>query len=246
MADPETIIDHFKIWQVERRETKFNTFLPLKDQFTDREKQKLAGCPVVLEWIANPVEKNGKKILHPEPHLTGWRMKFEPAKPPPPKGHVEIHNQFTSEKGVNWFLGPPQFLLVPAGKGYNPKEPPKDPGQAKVKFDHYLCYEILKPVAVPLPKPVTLMDQFDQKLDKPERIEKIVPRFLGVPVAKGSDSKIFQPDPHLAIYEIDPRTKIPAGKIKITTNDQFGVNRDMAVIESLYLAVPSRKVWHND
>ncbi len=242
MADPETIIDHFKIWQVERRESSWKTFLPLKDQFTDREKQKLAGCPAVLEWIANPVEKNGKKILHPEPHLTGYRMKFEPAKPPPPAGFVEIHNQFTSKEGVRWHLGPPQYLLVPAGKGYNPKEPPKDPGEAKVKFDHYLCYEILKPE--PLGKVVTLKDQFDQKLDKPERIERIIPRFLGVPVAKGSDGRIFQPDPHLAIYEIAPPTKIPPGKIKVTTNDQFGINRDVAVIESLYLAVPSTKVWH--
>ena len=81
-----------------------------------------------------------------------------------------------------------------------------------MRFDHYLCYEILKPVAVPLPKPVTLWDQFDQKLDKQERIEKILPRFLGVPVVKGRDAKIFQPDPHLAIYEIAPPTKIPQEK----------------------------------
>ena len=243
MADPETIIDHFKIWQVERRESPWKSFLSLEDQFTAREKQKLAGCPVVLEWIANPVEKNGKAILHKEPHLTGYRMKFEPANPPPPAGLVEIHNQFTSKEGVRWHLGPPQYLLVPAGKGYNPKEPPADPGKTRVRFDHYLCYEILKPVAVPLPKPVTLWDQFDQKLDKQERIEKILPRFLGVPVVKGG-AKIFQPDPHLAIYEIAPPTKIPQGKIKVTTNDQFGINRDVAVIQSLFLAVPSTKVWH--
>ena len=242
MPDPETIIDHFKIWQVERRESSWKTFLPLKDQFTERDKQKLAGCPVVLEWIANPVEKNGKKILHPEWHLTGWRLKFEPEKPPAPAGFVAIHNQFTSKEGVRWHLGPPQYLLVPAGKGYNPKEPPEDLGKAKVKFDHYLCYPILKPVAEK--RPVTLVDQFDKKLDKPERIEEIVPRFLGVPVAKGGDAKIFQPDPHLAIYEINPRTTLPAGKIKITTNDQFGPNRDVPVIASLLLAVPSTKVWH--
>ncbi len=241
MADPETIIDHFKIWQVERRESPWKTFLPLKDQFTDREKQKLAGCPAVLEWIANPVEKNGKKILHPELHLTGWRMRFEPTNPPAPAGFVEIHNQFTSKEGIRWHLGPPQYLLVPAGKGYSAKEPPKDPGQAKVKFDHYLCYPILKPV--PEKRPVILKDQFDQKLDKPERLEEIIPRFLGVPVAKG-EGRIFQPDPHLAIYEIVPRTKIPPGKIKITTNDQFGINRDVTVIESLLLAVPSTKIWH--
>jgi hypothetical protein len=243
MADPETIIDHFKIWQVERRESSWKSFLSLADQFTDREKQKLAGCPAVLEWIANPVEKNRKPILHKEPHLTGWRMKFEPANPPPPAGFVEIHNQFTSKEGVRWHLGKPQYLLVPAGKGYNPKEPPPDPGQAKVKFDHYLCYEILKPVAVTLPKAVTLWDQFDQKLDKLESITRIVPRFLGVPVAKGG-GRIFERDPHLAIYEIDPHTKVPPGKIRITTNDQFGPNRDVAVIQSIYLAVPSTKVWH--
>jgi hypothetical protein len=244
MADPETIIDHFKIWEVERRPSNWTTFLPLQDQFTKGERLKLEGCPAVFEWIANPVEKNGKPILHREPHLTGWRMKFKPEKPPAPKGRVEIHNQFTSKEGVSWHLGPPQYLLVPAGKGYDPKEPPKDPGEAKVKFDHYLCYEILKPPPVALPHPVSLLDQFDRKLDKAERITKIVPKFLGVPVAKGSDGKIFQPDAHLAIYEIDPPTKI-AGKIKITTNDQFGPNRDVPVIQSLYLAVPSRKVWHN-
>ena len=115
MADPETIIDHFKIWQVERRESPWKSFLSLEDQFTARwETRRVPGRPRVDC-------KSGRKewqqaILHKEPHLTGYRMKFAAGEFRRRRQELcSVYNQFTSKEGVRWHLGPPQYLLVPAG-----------------------------------------------------------------------------------------------------------------------------------
>jgi hypothetical protein len=240
VPDPETVVDHFKIWETAKRDSDWTSFLRLLDQFLRREERRLEGRPSQIEWIANPVEKNGKSNLHEELHLTGWKMRFQ-GDNKAPTGRVSIKDQFHKRDWVEWNLGKPQYLLVPAGKNIG-SEKPDDPGAKKI--DHYLCYEVTK--AKTVTKDITLKDQFDIKFDRIEEITKLEPKFLGVPVRKGGSEKLVHEDVHLTIYALTPQFTIPADDFKITTNDQFRVCTDLGVIKSLYLAVPALKKWQKE
>jgi hypothetical protein len=238
--DPETVVDHFKIWETEHEHLR----KPSPDLSVDVEDQFRKGDPLevsvsIFQWIANPVKKNAGRILHEDLHLTGYSIYKKQGAPAEPVRRVTIRNQFTPRKGADWLLGEPRFLLVPASKRLGGGDPPEEP---KDKLDHYLCYDVTEAEAAP--ENITLEDQFDKHLNRVERInDSLAPKFLGVPTKKNTLKRQLQPDAHLAIYALPKQAD---EKITISSNDQFRIWRDWRVYRALYLAVPSTKEWHRD
>ena len=111
-------------------------------------------------------------------------------------------------------------------------------------LDHYKCYEVIATNTIPHVPSITLDDQFGSEQDV--QVEK--PRYFCVPVKKtlqdGSLYDIMNPDEHLVIYDIMPKSN----EQKIRVKDQFE-ELNLRVIESVMLAVPSEKqavVTHDD
>jgi hypothetical protein len=221
-------LNHFKIWKIGTK--KFQRGVTLLGQF-DKETRQDAVIEAA-EWLANPVNKNGEGVPNPEQHLVGYFLK-PPAKPAP-KRWVVLSNQFHPEKAETmWHLGNPVALLVPASKVYEGQPPAPPTG-----IDHFECYVVEG--AKGFPQPVVLEDQFDVKLKKPEKISDLLPVFFAVPVSKDL-GPITNPQAHLAIYDITPKTIGGKPPIKVITRDQFGV-LELQVEESILLAVPSLKL----
>ena len=226
---PEDQVDHFKIWKVAK--VAFNRQVMLKSQFDKtadgEEKPPWPAHIESLEYIANPVMKNDRPRLDPNTHLLAYFLKQ--SEKPGPRRWVTLSNQFGPSR---WRLTDPVFLLVPAGKKFD-SDPPPPAG----RLDHFLCYLVRQTQAVD--KPLTLVDQFDEKRNAVERITKVEPAFFCVPVAK--DAKpINNPNVHLAVYDITPTTRLKDA-ITVRTLDQFPPARTLTVTESILLAVPSQK-----
>ena len=212
-------IDHYKLWKV--RPVEYARDVKLKGQF---DQEAWPASVRSIEYLGNPVEKNGEPILKPEWHLVAYRIKA----PPQPLRGVVIENQF--RKGEMLRISEAAWLLLPASKVIEgqPPEPPRD-------ADHYVCYVVAP--ADPVIKPVTLMDQFDRKRDKREEIKQLSAVYFCVPVSKDG-SQIYKAKEHLTIYKLDPPTPYA---ITASTWDQFGPRR-LAVVQSELLAVPTFKV----
>jgi hypothetical protein len=228
MPTDQEELDHYKIWEVLHGEA--DSKYDIIDQF--HPKKALSVTLKELTWILNPVKKEIGKgkydILHADRHLTGYRLETRENKP----RVVKVTNQF-HQKGVQWTLGPPKYLLVPAekrlGGGTKPKEP-KDP-----KINHFLCYEVTKAKALTLD--VKLQDQFDKNVlgGRKENIYKLVPIYFGLPAKKGKEGSADS-ELHLAIYILLERPQI-----KISVGDQVGGGANLEIITNRYLAVPSYK-----
>jgi hypothetical protein len=241
MADinPEEFVDHYKIWEVEpQRSGPTALFYGLVDQF-HTAKDKLEGQPVWLDWIANHVRKDGKPEDLKDLHFTGWTLTLKGNVKAP--GKVEIHNQFTDGKWVTWELEGPSRLLAPAGKSYDLDQRPEIPAG----LDHYLCYPVKEAA---FDRQVKLEDQFDEKIGQPEDIDKLEPKYLGVPVDKADHETPQKPKynrkhelVHLAIYALHPQRVVTDPPIIVHVNDQFRATRPLPVKQSLYVAVPSLK-----
>ena len=273
MSNPEKI-NHFKIWEIKdgskpEKEASYSLF----DQFHKGKGNELEGTPIKIEWLANPVEKvkrTGKtRDIHkirPSTaylHLTGWKMEFKaPVRAP---GKVQIRNQLTPKEGVEWTLGAPEYLLVPAAKNPLSKlDEDKFKESYTDKIDHYLCYTAQ---GDSVPCDLTLKDQIDVLYEPEpkgpqhvkgvrELISKLEPKFLGVPVQKQKNTEKDQPAPdlpdgntHLAIYELFSPKPLPEKRElkppkQYATKDQFATLTS-SVWRSLYLAVPSTKEKKN-
>jgi len=212
-------IDHYKLWKV--KPVQVGREVRLKGQF---DEQAWPASVSSIEYLGNPVEKNGEPILKPEWHLVAYALKA----PPQPPRTVTIENQF--RKGEMLRITDAAWLLLPASKSLDgqPTEPPKE-------ADHYVCYAVLP--SDPVTTPVRLMDQFDRKREKPEEIKQLTAAYFCVPVVK-NEGRIYKEREHLTVYKLDPPTPYP---IRATTWDQFG-RQTLSVQQSEYLAVPTFKV----
>lgn len=217
-------IDHFKVYKVDTLGVALPFVVQLKDQFdiTPRPVD-----PLFIEYFANPVSKNGQRIIDSTAHLTWYRLKEDV--PVIPRT-VRITNQFGTFK---WQLGKPVYLLVPTHKIEM-----DIPFPDTLTIDHFKCYEV---VAVEsLQRRVTLVDQFDKKLDREEKVIVDRPLFFGVPVMKNERAIINKID-HLACYHISPLAgPTPPRPINVIFKNQFGADT-LTTRESYMLCVPSKK-----
>ena len=106
------------------------------------------------------------------------------------------------------------------------------PGMPTGSLDHFVCY--LVPETGPRPRPLTLVDQFDEKLDRVERVTEMEPAFFGVPVEKNGEP-IVNEAVHLAIYDITP-VDILKQPLTVWTKDQLRPSV-LNVQQSLLLAL---------
>jgi hypothetical protein len=231
--DPESQLDHFKIWKIRRRD--FHRGVRLKTQFDDKAMQQYLSA---LEWLGNPVKKTYREKDHeigePAAHFLGYRFANDD---PDFKARwwVQIKNQFYHEPAM-WNLGSPTMLLVPASKvkGHPPGEPPELP---RGMLNHFECYQARADETI---GPVWLEDQIDKILERKEKVT-LEPAFLGVPVEKNSEQSPFE-NAHLAIYRFKEHRplKRPA---EVTARDQFDT-WPLEVEEALFLGVPTVKmIW---
>ena len=100
--------DHFKVYLAKSTMFK-DTEVRLKDQFD------LKGSlykVTALAKFANPVSKNGSRIMDHNAHLTWYAIEFVKGMPPA-KRVVIVQNQFGKQK---FLLGKARFLLLPTLK----------------------------------------------------------------------------------------------------------------------------------
>jgi hypothetical protein len=216
--------NHYKFWKVKPIEV--SATVSLMGQF-DRDREWRADLRSI-NYLGNPVDKNKEGIPNEKLHLVAYSLRAARQ----PLRTVVISNQFTRESV--WRLGQPEWLLVPADKVLR-GEPGKPP-----KGDHYVCYVVEGPQA--FARQVTLLDQFDALMRRPERIERLIPAYFCVPVQKrfrDTTSRIIDRATHLAIYRIAP-TEPLREPIVAVTRDQFGAHRQQ-VLGSELLAVPTIK-----
>lgn len=221
------MVEHFKIWVVEQVESVRG--VKLQGQF-DRD-NAWGATTDSIQLLGNPVNKNHHGIQDARSHLVGYRVK---ADVPQPRRWVDLNNQFGTE---HWVLADPAILLLPAHKTFPPQSPPP----LDQTIDHYICYTVVE--GQRRPQPCTLQDQFDQRLQREERIDEIKPALFGVPISKNG-GKIVDPDSHLAIYDILPQDELKP-PFTVLTLDQFRSGR-LTALRSVMLAVPSKKLgWHD-
>jgi len=220
----ERTLDHFKIWEV--KEIPFTRNVDLRGQF---DRSDTTAAITHVSWIANPVEKNGRSVLHKDAHLVGYYLE-------PPAAHIKrwvrIANQIDTQP-TTWYLTDPAMLLLPASKVFS-GEPPAPPNS----LDHFECYLVVQ--TKPIAKTVVLQDQFDVLRHVKEKVTQLEPAFFCLPVSK-NHSRILDNDAHLALYDISPQAIVTELTIGVKTRDQF--NRlDLNVERSILLAVPTEKI----
>lgn len=97
-------------------------------------------------------------------------------------------------------------MANPTAKTFGPEQPQMPPHTV----DQFICYVVRQ--SAPVDRKLTLVDQFDRRREKVERITSLEPAFFAVPVSKNREP-IVNPAVHLAIYDITP-TDIPSVKNK--------------------------------
>jgi hypothetical protein len=216
------ILDHFKVYEVERVAVDFK--VSLSDQLDPNPKE---GKLEALALFANPIRKvhaGGQfGIKDTNAHLT-WYVLAQPQVEP--RRTIRFRNQF-GQHSVD--TREPRFLLVPTQKT-------SDGGAFPDSLDHYKCYEIVNVNTAPPPPVVTLGDQFGLEQNVP--VGK--PRYFCTPVKKEREGEppvgIQNAADHLAVYDLPPQPH----PLDIKTHDQFG-DRALKVTQSVLLAVPTEK-----
>lgn len=216
-------LDHFKVYEVQKVPVSFK--VKLSDQLNlPLHDVKLEA----LTMFANPTRKKhgnvGVGIQDKNAHLTWYVLQQPQAEP---RRTIRFRNQF-GQHSVD--IKTPRFLLVPAQKT-------SDAGSAfPATLDHYKCYEVILVNTAPALPAVALQDQFGAK----PAIQLGKPRFFCTPVRKVRDGHppvgIKNAKDHLAVYDLPPQPHATT----IKTRDQFG-NRELKVIRSVLLAVPTEK-----
>jgi len=225
-------LDHYKFWKVKAAKPMTPIKVSLKGQF---DQAPWPAELVSIEYLGNPAEKTVEGAPHTpiqneKLHLVAYAMKSEKQ----PERTVRVMNQF-APNGEEWRLDSPAWLLTPADKQM------KGDTQPPPRGDHYVCYAVIE--GKPVPRAITLLDQFDRQSGGPEHLETLTPKYFCVPVEKTfqkpEPEPIYDKDTHLAIYEIKPPR---SSKIVVQTQDQFG-RQELRIRSSQFLGVPSRKQW---
>ncbi|UCE08457.1 MAG: hypothetical protein JSW07_10720, partial [bacterium] len=211
-------IDHFKVYKIDSLAAIIPIHVDLKDQFA-----KTSAGVSSPEYFANPVSKNGQRIIDSTAHLA-WHKLVDDT--PVESRAIRVINQFGK---FRWKLGKAVYLLVPTHKIEKGSQFPE-------KLDHFKCYEIL--AGEELQRKVILEDQFDRKLNRKEKVVVEKPLFFAVPVSKNG-GEIFNKSDHLACYHIAPNPT-PTDSMKVSFENQFGKGT-LTTRESYMLCVPSKK-----
>ena len=223
LAASAAALDHFKVYEVEKIPVAF------KVQLSDQLNLPLHdGRLEALAMFANPTRKQhgGTQVGIRNKHAHfDWYVLDQPQAEP--RRTVRFRNQF-GQHSVD--IQTPRFLLVPAQKS-------SDAGSKfPRRLDHYKCYEVIALNTVPALPVVTLRDQFGS----PPAVQVGKPRYLCTPVRKVREGHlpvgVHNAKDHLAVYDLPPQPQTVA----IKTRDQFG-NRELKVIRSVLLAVPTEK-----
>lgn len=222
---PEKEVDHFKFWAVQV--VPFADTVRLRGQF---DSATWTARIESVQYLGNPVRKNSEPILDSTTHLVAYFLKQ--SERPQPRRWVKLSNQITRDSAT-WHLTDPALLLVPAGKSLSSTPPPAPGG----KLSHFLCYVVLESPAIV--KSYRLVDQFDVRREKVENVTHLEPAFFCVPVQKNGEP-IRNEKVHLALYDLTPRDSLKP-PVTVVTRDQLRTG-PLQVIESLLLAVPSRKL----
>jgi hypothetical protein len=217
MTAQELRLDYFLIYDVNNREVKEP--VSLKGQFEGR-RRPLASRVVLLDYFANPVEKNREPIYDKHAHLT-WYRTVQAAEP---RRVVSLGDQFGKWK---LSLGDPEALLVPTHKREQGSAPPE-------RLDHYKVYRVLDWGRTPQAA-VSLRDQFGAL-----RAKLRVPRYFAVPVEKVHNRRRYalnNPRTHLVIYAITPKQVVR----KVAIVNQIS-RSEHATMGSVMLAAPCIKL----
>lgn len=212
-------LDYFKFYDVYNYRVDYR--VALHGQFDEEPEQAEL---LLLSYFGNPVSKNQEPIYNRNAHLT-WYQLYQPI--PEPTRTVVIKNQFGQQEIV---IGRPFALLAPALKQERGSQFP-------VKLDHFKLYKVLE--GQPVDQSVALQDQFSS-----DEVRIICPIAFGVPVKKQyqeHEAPLYNPDAHLLIYRITPRSVQQARPVR----DQFG-KRFLSFLRSVALAVPSVKLEWNE
>ncbi len=208
--------NHYKLYDYGVGDSLFyRSFLTLSDQFGQFQVDS-----VMLEELANPVDKNGEGIVDPIAHQTWWVLFPQYSS----MFTALITDQFGSQY---WTMVGPRWLVLPALKN------PTDPGAGPPLRNHYLCYQA---VGASPDVAVTLIDQFGT-------VSTLVAEALVFcnPVEKklsdGTVYPVVDQCAHLACYSI---TDTGQYGFPVSTLDQFG-GRTADVGGSWLLCVPAHK-----
>ena len=185
--------DHYLLYKVSSGE---KDEVQLRTQFTDLREFKVKK----LKRLAVPAEKTvggyGYVILHPDIHLTAYKIKFKNKRPRQPRVNVSVTDQFgTLELQVR----DPSRLLVPAEKAIS-SPPSISPPRPTV--DHFVCYRV---------KLRSEFDDFevmlkDQFTTEAKVFEVDEPELLCAPADKIHDGTFLADDKegtHLLCYEVE-------------------------------------------
>lgn len=216
-AQVDPIWDHYRAYAIPEATRLAGPPVTLKDQFGS-----WSYSTTELQCFSNPDQKTHDGITYginaPRLHYTWWRLPSDGFDRP----GVQVSNQFGPQS--LHVKGNAQFLLNPATKN--------DAGPIPAA-NHYKCYfcEGTAPNVT-----VALADQFTQRSALVGR-----PFWLCNPTQKidvsGLTHEIVDPDQHLVCYSIEPELV----SFTAVVSDQFIQNRQLALLGSLYLCVPSEK-----
>ena len=107
--EAEKDVDHYKLWILDR--LGFERSVLTRGQFDNGPRPQTT---IALDFIGNPVAKDGVAAQFPERHLTGYTLRPPTPTVPEPRRRVVFSNQFTP--GSEWHIGDPSMLAVPSLK----------------------------------------------------------------------------------------------------------------------------------
>ena len=194
-ATADSSPDHYLLYKVRSSES---DQVELRTQFTDPYRDFKVGR---LKRLAVPAEKTVggyvSPIVHPDIHLTAYKLKFKNKRPRQPRVNVSVTDQFgTLEMQVR----DPSRLLVPAEKAIS--SPPSISPPESPTVDHFVCYKV---------RLRSDFDDFevileDQFTTKPKLFEVDEPEMLCAPADKKHDGTFLADDKegtHLLCYEVE-------------------------------------------
>lgn len=219
-----TYTDHFKVYFAKKQTPVKEFQVKLQDQF---DKQPLPSTVWNVNFFANPVSKDNGKISDSNAHLTWYQIRQIAVRP----RKVEFENQFGKQKCE---LGEATYLLVPTHKIETGSAMPK-------RLNHFKAYKVLKSDSIT--KKVTLVDQFDKKLQQKETVFVSKLMYFCTPVEKNREP-IYDKENHLAVYLIKSLGSEHLPK-NILIRNQFGAD-SLYVEKSYMLAVPTKKLSYSE
>lgn len=205
-------VDHFLFYDTSRE--LYGERVKLKTQFD------LKPDPLVVNSaskLGTSVQKNGEE-WHQRRALLSWYDLLD--RSPDSTKRVLFKNQFGKQRAV---LGRKVALLTPDDRNQ----------ESDHRRDHYVVLEVLRGRDVD--RKVVLQDRWE----KTRTVARCL-RYFAAPAIKWHRAarpvEVDLEGPHLAIYEIDPRTL----KQRLVVSDQFG-KRSTRIHRSVLLGVPSTK-----